>query len=96
MLNSTQDPNRILEKKLFDTAYNSIHKFDMIFLSETYLDSNLSSEDSNFKISEYNLVRSDHPPNKQCGGVCICCKICLPLRIIDINYLNECANGELI
>ena len=107
MLNSTQDPNRILQKK-FTTchwnlnsidalnfeklvplkAYNSVHKFDIICLSETYLDSNILPDDSNLKIPDDNLVRSDHPSNQKRGGVCIYFKSYLPLRIIDINYLN--------
>ena len=43
-------------------------------------------------IWRYNLVRSDHPSNKTCGGV-ICI---LSLGIIDINYLNECIRFELM
>ena len=42
-------------------AYNSIHKFDIICLSETYLDSNILPDDNNLEVSGYNLVRSDHP-----------------------------------
>ena len=33
-------------------------------LSETYLDSNILPDDSNLEIPGYNLVRSDHPSNK--------------------------------
>ena len=90
MLNSTQDPNRILQKKfsichwnlnsiaahnfaklVLLKAYNSVHKFDIICLSETYLDSNILPDNSNLEIPGYNLVRSDHPSNKKRGGVCI-------------------------
>ena len=60
-------------------AYNSVHKFDIICLSETYLDSNILPDDSNLKIPGYNLVRSDHPSNKKRGGVCIYYKSYLPL-----------------
>ena len=77
-------------------AYNSVHKFDIICLSETYLDSNILLDDSNLKIPGYNLVRSDHPSNKKRGGVCIYYKSYLPLRIIDINYLSECVRFELM
>ena len=48
------------------------------------------------EIPGYNLVRSDHPSNKKRGGVCIHYKIYLPLRIININYLNECVRFELM
>ena len=33
---------------------------------------------------------------KKHGGVCIYYKSYLPLRIIDINYLNECVRFELM
>ena len=77
-------------------AYNSIRKFDIICLSETYLDSNILPDDNNLEVSGYNLVRSDHPSNKKRGGVCIYYKSYLPLRIININYLNECVRFELM
>ena len=77
-------------------AYNSVYKFDIICLSETYLDSNILPDDSNLKIPGYNLVRSDHPSNKKRGGACIYYKSYLPLRIIDINYLSECVRFELM
>ena len=41
-------------------------------------------------------MRSDHPSNKKRGGVCIYYKSYFPLRIIDINYLNECVRFELM
>ena len=50
-------------------AYMSIHKFDIIYLSETYLDS--STDDESLEISGYYLIRSDNPSNKKRGGVCI-------------------------
>ena len=37
-------------------AYIPVHKFDVICLSETYLDSTAASDDENLKISVYNLV----------------------------------------
>ena len=46
--------------------YVSIRKFDIICLSETYLDS--STDDESLKILGYYLIRSDHPFNKKRGG----------------------------
>ena len=63
---------------------------------ETYLDSNILPDDSTLEIPGYNLVRSDHPSNKKRGGVCTYYKSYLPLRIININYLNECVRFELM
>ena len=48
------------------------------------------------EILGYNLVHSDHPSNKKRGGVCIYFKSYLPLRIININYFNECVRFELM
>ena len=56
-------------KVFFIKAYIAIHKFDIICISETYLDSSTPSDDSNFEISGYTLVRSDHPSNNKRGGV---------------------------
>ena len=47
------------------------------------------------EITGYNLVRSDHPANTKHGGVCLFYKTCLPLIVLDIQYLNECINFEL-
>ena len=76
-------------------SYNSLHKFDIICLSETYLDSNTPLNDDNLEISGYTLVRSDHPSNTKRGGVCLYYKNNLPLRVINIGYLNECLTLEL-
>ena len=66
-----------------------------ICLSETYLDSSTTSDDDNLAISGYNLIRSDHPSNNKRGGVCIYYKSILPLRVLGIQYLQECINFEL-
>ena len=52
-------------------AYIAIHWFDIICISETYLDSNTSPDDNNLDISSYNLIQSDHPSNNKRGGICI-------------------------
>ena len=44
-------------------AYISVHKFDIICLSETYLDSTVPLDDDNLVTFGYNLIRSDHPSN---------------------------------
>ena len=71
-------------------SYNSLHKFDILCLSETYLDSNTSLEDGNLETSAYTLVHSDHPSNTKRGGVCLDYKYNFPLRVINIGFLNEC------
>ena len=78
-------------------AYISVHKFDIICLSETYLDSAVPIDDDNLVISRYNLIRSDHPSNNKRGGVCLYYKNYLPLRVIilNISYLKECLNFQV-
>ena len=44
-------------------AYVAINKFDVVCLSETYLDSSKLYDDDNFNLPDYNLIRADHPSN---------------------------------
>ena len=46
-------------------------------------------------ISGYNLIRSDHRSNNKLGGICIYYKHFLPLRILNVQYLQECINFEI-
>ena len=78
----------------FLKAYVSVYKFDIICLSETYLDSNL--DDESLEISGYFLIRSDHPSNKKRGGICIYYKNFLPLKITGVRLLEECIAFDLI
>ena len=57
------------------TTYTSNHKFDIIFLSEKYLNSEILSNDKSLNGPGYNLIRADHLSNKKRGGVCICYEI---------------------
>ena len=76
-------------------AYIAFYRSDIICISEKYLDSSTSPEDNNLEISGYNLIRSDHPSNKKGGGICIYYKHFLPLRILNVQYLQECINFEM-
>ena len=76
-------------------AHITIHKFDIICLSETYLDSSTRPDDENLEIARYDIARADHPTNNKRGGVCIYYKKFLPLRVLNIVFLNECINFEL-
>ena len=68
-LNSLQAHNFAKVSSL--RAYNTLHKFDIICLSETYLDSSISSNDPELLLDGYELIRADHPMNLKRGGVCI-------------------------
>ena len=76
-------------KVSFLSAYIFVHKFDIICLSETYLNSEIPSDDKNLEIAGYNLIRDDHPSNSKRGGVCAYYKSSLPFRVINEKYLQE-------
>ena len=72
-----------------------LHKFDIAFLSETYLDSIIPNDDEKLQITGYILIRSEHRSNTKRGGVCIYYKRSLPLRVINIGYLHYCLSFEI-
>ena len=76
-------------------AYLSILKFYIVCLSETYLDPNVPLNDVNLKIQGYELVQSDQPSQHKRGGVCIYFRNSLPLKILNIHYLQESISFEL-
>ena len=77
------------------SAYIFVHKFDIICLSETHLNSETSPDDDNLKIPSYNIIRSDEPSNTKRGGVCLYYKITLPFKLINIKYLQDCISFEI-
>ena len=72
------------------SSYNSIYKYDLICLSETFLDSSFPSMDERLSIDNYDLVRADHPNDVKRGGVCVYVKNSLSARTCNISRLNEC------
>ena len=89
-LNSISEHNLIKLSILH--AYISINKTVIICLSDTYLDWSISSDDGNLELPGYNLVCRDNPANTKRGSVCIYYHNSLPLKLIDIQFLNECIN----
>ena len=76
-------------------TYTATYKLNVICLSETYLDSSISNDDDNLEIPGYDLFRADHPSNTKRGGVCICYRNSLALKILNVQYLHECINFEI-
>ena len=79
-------------------AYIVIHKFDVICISEIYLDSITPSNDSNLEISGYALVRSDHSSDNKRGGFVFITKyfylyefsmsnICKKVYVLNLKFL---------
>ena len=46
-------------------ALSITHDYDIICLSEMFLDSSISNYDERINIKGYNLLRADHPSNKK-------------------------------
>ena len=76
-------------------AYTSLYSFDIMCLSETYLDSSILSHDPSLEVQGYDLIRANHPSNVKKGRVCIYFKNHLPLKLTNINFLHECLTIEL-
>ena len=76
-------------------AYLSVHKMDIVCLCETFLDFSISIYDDHLQIPAYSSVRADHPSNTKRGGVLLYYKSFLSIKLIDVNYLNECISFEL-
>ena len=76
-------------------AYNTVNKFDIICLSESFLDSSILSESNNLKTNGYKMVRADHPNHVKRGVVCAYVRESLPLRNFSNSYLSECVTLEV-
>ena len=76
-------------------AHVAINKFDVVFLSKTFVDSSNLSDDDNFNLHGCNVVRADHPSNTKKGGVCIYFINPLPLKVLDIQLLQDFIDFEI-
>ena len=65
-------------------AYNTIQKFAIIFISETYLNSSVN--ENLLLIPGYDLLRADHPENLKKSGVYY--KENLRLRQLETFYFS--------
>ena len=75
-------------------AHESVCKFDIIWLSETCVDS--SVDDKSLEISGSYLIHSDHPSKKKHDGICNYYKNFLPLKVTDVCLLEKCIVFDLI
>ena len=72
-----------------------LHIFDIICLSQTYLDSTTPNVGGKLQIPGYILIRPDHPSNTKRGKGYEYYKSSLPLRVKNIGHLHECLGFEL-
>ena len=76
-------------------AYNSIYRYDIICISESFLESTISDDDNILHTEGYNLIRTDHPDNIKRGGVCLYFKKSLASRKIELSHITECLLCEV-
>ena len=70
--------------------------YDIICLTETFLDSLIENDDDRISIPGYNLLRTDHPSNTKRRGACISYNDYLPfIKRNDLCQLHECLVTEL-
>ena len=89
-------PAHNFQKLALLQGFISSNKVDILCLSKAFLNSDISCDDSNLQLPGFDLIRApDHPSNTKRGGVCIYYRNFLPLKLININYLNECITFEI-
>ena len=72
-------PSHNFQKIAVLESFVAMHKFDIICISETFL--NNTYEDNDLNLNGYSLLRADHPSNAKRGGVCIYYKETLSLKV---------------
>ena len=77
-------------------AYVSLHHFDVVCISETYLDSTTAIDDENLEITGYNLLLTYHASNSKRASVCVYYKNSLALGLTDVPHLQECLIFEIL
>ena len=91
-LNNTAAQNFVKLSQL--EAYNTLHGYDLICLSETWLDSTTSIDSNDLSLKGYNLHRVDDPDNVKKGGVCVYYKETL-VAIFLQTKLDQCIVREV-
>ena len=76
-------------------ACNVQHKFDVIGLPETFLDSSISTNDEKLNMKGYKLIKADNPSDSKNGGVGIYYKEFLAVCPVEVKNLNECVIFEV-
>ena len=71
-------------------AYNTVNKFVIIHLSDTFIDSSILTENNNLKLNGYKMVKADHPNNVKRGSMCAYVRASLPVRNFSNLYLSKC------
>ena len=77
------------------TAYNTIHKHDVICLLEISFCSSVLLDVLNLPIQGYSLIWGDQPDNVKRGGVCLYFKEHWTKKIIENSFIAQCTACEI-
>ena len=70
-LERKQSNSTYFAKVLLLTAYSSVSKPDIAYLSETFPNSDILTYDENLQIPGYTIARADHTSNIKRVSVCV-------------------------
>ena len=94
-LNLNSIPAHNSQKLELFQGYISSNKVGILCLFETFLNLDIPCDDKNFQLRGFDLIKADHRSNTKRGGVCIYYRNFLPLKLINIHYLNECITVKI-
>ena len=77
-------------------AFNLVHKFEILCISETHIDSSVSKDDNALSIERYSIIRADHPSNTTRGDVCIYYNDKISVRQMSNENLPESLACEIV
>ena len=78
-------------------AYNSLHHFNILAISETMLDRSIGNDGIYIEGFSRDILRSDHPSNSKTGGACVNFREGLPInRRSDLEELQELIFAEVM
>ena len=85
--NENSIPSHNFQKIPVCKSFVAMHKVDIIYILETFLNS--TCKDNDLNLNGYSLLWADHLSSAKWRGVCIYYKETLALKTILIPYLNE-------
>ena len=68
------------------------NKVEILCLSQTFLNSDISCDDKNLQLPGFDLIRADYPSNVKRGGACIYYRNLLPLNLCNFVPLYRSPN----
>ena len=77
-------------------AHNSFYNYDLIALSETYLDSSITNETISLTGFSKEIFRCDHPDGMKRGGICLFFKDILTIKQRnDLQVMDDCIISKI-